>query len=286
LLRSQTTGAVSGFNVSVSDSDGNNSDSAGLSRVTVGSSVSQYAADAAATINGISVASSSNTFSNVVSGVSLTVSQETTSAATVSVTKDYSAIQSGIQGFVKAYNDLNTMLNEATKYDPATNTGALLQGDSTAVNLQTAMRRMLSSITTGGAYTRLADVGITQADGGNLEIDSTKLTAALQSNLTDVKNLFKADHGASDASGVALKFKNFTSGALAATGTFSSKDASLKSQLASNQKDQDRLTAKVSRFETALRTRYSALDAQVASMKALNDYVSQQITTWNNASKN
>ena len=31
--------------------------------------------------------------------------------------------------------------------------------------------------------------------------------------------------------------------------------------------------------------RYSALDAQVASLTALNNYVSQQVTTWNNANK-
>jgi len=286
LLRSKETGAASGFDVAVSDSDGNDLDAAGLSRLTVGSSISQYAEDAAATINGIAVTSSSNTFSNVVSGVSLTVAQETTSAATVTVAKNYTGIRSGIESFVKAYNDLNTMLNDATKYDPGTGTAALLQGDSTAVNLQTAMRRMLSSATTGGTYTRLADIGVSQLQGGNLEIDSTKLTAALEANLTDVKNLFKADHGNTDASGVALKFKNFTSGALAATGAFSSKDTSLKSQLAANGKDQTRVNDKVTRFEKALRTRYSSLDAQVASLKALNSYVTQQITTWNNSSKN
>ena len=286
LLRSKATGEVSGFEVTVADNDGNPLDSAGLSRVTVGSAISQYAENAAATVNGIPVTSSSNTFSNVVSGVSLTVAQETTSAVTIGVSKNYTAINSGIEKFVKAYNELNTMLNDATKYDPGTGSAALLQGDSTAVNLQTALRRMLTSMTTGGSYSRLADIGITQGETGNLEIDSIKVNAALESKLADVKNLFKSDQGNTDASGVALKFKNFATGALAATGLFNTKDASLKSQLASNEKDQAKVNDKVNRFEKALRTRYAALDAQVASMKALNEYVAQQITTWNNAGKN
>lgn len=281
LLRSKSTGAVSGFDVSVTDADGNNTDAAGLSRVVAGSSVTQYAEDAKATLNGIAVSSSTNTFSNVVSGVSLTVAQVTTSAVTVSVSKDMSAIKGGIDKFVAAYNKLNDMLNELTKYDAGTKSAGLLQGDSTAVNLQTAMRRMLSSVTSGGSLGRLADIGITQLEGGNLDVNSTKLSAALDTKLSDVKNLFKADTGNANTSGVAVKFKSFTQGLLASSGFFSSKDATLKGELAQNTKDQSSVKDKVSRFETALRNRYATLDSNVANMKRLNDYVTQQITLWN-----
>jgi flagellar hook-associated protein 2 len=284
LLRSKATGAVSGFQLSVNDTDGNNTDAAGLSRLVNGSSISQYAEDAKATLNGIAVTSSTNTFSNVVSGVSLTVAQVTTSAVTVSVSKDMSAIKSGIDKFVAAYNKLNDMLNDLTKYDPGTKSAGLLQGDSTAVNLQTAMRRMLSSVTSGGSLGRLADIGITQLEGGNLDVNSTKLSAALDTKLSDVKNLFKADTGNSNTSGVAVKFKSFTQGLLASSGFFSSKDATLKSQLSQNTKDQAAVNDRVSRFETALRRQYSTLDANVANMKRLNDYVTQQITAWNKSS--
>lgn len=282
LLRSQATGEDNGFQLSVADADTNNTDALGLSRLTVGSTVTQYGGNAAATVNGIPVTSATNTFSNVVSGVSLTVGEVTTTAATVTVSKNTAAINSAIDGFVKAYNTLNDSLNELTKYDPANKSAGILQGDSTAVGLQNAMRGILQSMTSGaGGLTRLADIGITQLQGGNLSVDSSKLSSALETKLDDVKNLFKADNSNALTNGVALKFKSFATGLLATDGFFKSKDESLKRTLDANAKDKARLNEKVARVEAALNRRYSALDAQVASLNALNSYITQQVTTWN-----
>jgi flagellar hook-associated protein 2 len=282
LLRSKSTGEVGGFQLSVpTDADGNPNDAAGLSRTVVGTTFTQYGADAEATINGIPVTSSTNTFANVVSGVSLTVGEVTSSAVTVGVTKDMSAITGAIDAFVKAYNTLNESLNELTKYDPSNKSAGILQGDSTAVGLQTALRGVLQSGTVGSAFSRLADIGVTQQLGGNLAVNSTKLNAALDTQLEDVKSLFRADNGNPLTNGVTQKFKAFTAGLLATDGFFTSKDASLKRSLDATAKDKVRVNEKVARVEAALNRRYSALDAQVASLSALNAYVSQQVTTWN-----
>ncbi len=282
LLRSKSTGEVGGFQLSVpTDADGNPNDAAGLSRTVVGTTFTQYGADAEATINGIPVTSSTNTFANVVSGVSLTVGEVTSSAVTVGVTKDMSAITGAIDAFVKAYNTLNESLNELTKYDPSNKSAGILQGDSTAVGLQSALRGVLQSGTVGSAFSRLADIGVTQQLGGNLAVNSTKLNAALDTQLEDVKSLFRADNGNPLTNGVTQKFKAFTAGLLATDGFFTSKDASLKRSLDATAKDKVRVNEKVARVEAALNRRYSALDAQVASLSALNAYVSQQVTTWN-----
>ena len=72
LLRSKTTGEVNGFELSVvADADGNAADAAGLSRLVNGGSI-EYAADARIQINNVAVGSATNTFANVVSGVTLT----------------------------------------------------------------------------------------------------------------------------------------------------------------------------------------------------------------------
>lgn len=284
LLRSKATGEENGFQLSVADADTNNNDALGLSRVTVGSTVTQYAGNAAATINGIPVSSATNTFANVVSGVSLTVGEVTTTAATVTVSKNTSGITSAIDGFVKAYNELNDSLNELTKYEPGTKSVGILQGDSTATGLQYALRGMLQNVTKGSAFSRLADIGITQQLGGNLAVDSNKINAALDAKLDDVKSLFKAENSDPTTNGVALRFKTFAAGLLATDGFFKSKDDSLKRTLDANAKDKVRLNEKVARVEAALNRRYSALDAQVASLNALNSYITQQVTTWNKSS--
>ncbi|MGJ4748599.1 flagellar filament capping protein FliD, partial [Leptospira sp. SA-E8] len=134
LLTGKGLGTASGFNLSVTDTDGNNTDASGLSRLVNGISVTREAEDAAAKINGISVTSTSNTFTNVVSGVTLTANKTNVgSPVTITVGQDTSAMKANIEAFVKAYNDVNSVLNEATKYDQSTEVGGLFQGDSTMV---------------------------------------------------------------------------------------------------------------------------------------------------------
>lgn len=281
LLSSTSTGTAAAFTLAVTaDADLNTTDALGLSRMVVGSTTTQAAANAAATVNGIAVTSSSNTFATTVSGVTFNALKLTTGPVELAVTKDTSTVSSNIDAFVKAYNDVNDLLSEATKYDSATKTAGLLQGDSTAVNLQNSLRRAIQAVTTGSSkYTRLSDVGISQQVGGNLAVDSTKLASAMN-NMDDLKNLFKAT-GTGSANGVAVQLKTLTTSLLSVNGFFTSKDTSLKLFLDRNTKDQDAVNAKAARLETSLNARYSALDAQMASLTALNAYVAQQVTTWN-----
>ena len=280
LLRSATTGEAAGFELSiVGDDDGNPADAAGLSRLVVGQAI-DYAADAKIQINNIPVSSGTNTFSNVVSGVTLTVSQVTTTPVEVTVQPDSSAARTAIDAFVKAYNAINDQLNDLTKYDAATKSGGLLQGDATAIGLQTALRGILQSTTSGSAYSRLADIGVTQLLGGNLSVDSTKLSAAL-ANGSEVQKLFRADNTGTDTDGVAVKLKAFAKGLLATDGFFSTKDASLKRTLDLNTKDQAQLNDKVTRVEAELNRRYNALDVQMSQLNSLNAYVTQQVAQWN-----
>jgi flagellar hook-associated protein 2 len=280
LLRSKSTGVAGGFTLSVADTDGNNADSLGLSRLVVGTTTTTAAADAAATVNGIPVSSSTNTFATTVSGVTFNALQVTTAPVEISVTKNTSDIQKNIDAFVAAYNSINDILNEATKYDAATKGAGLLQGDSTALTLQNSLRTAIQSVTTGSSvFTRLADVGITQQRGGSLSVDSTKLAAGL-ANTDELKNMFRSTGGGM-ADGIAVKIKAVTTSLLSSSGFFQNKDNSLKLALSQNAKNQQQLNERVTKFEANLNARYSALDTKMSSLNAINAYVSQQVTTWN-----
>ncbi|MBY0409717.1 MAG: flagellar filament capping protein FliD, partial [Burkholderiaceae bacterium] len=210
--------------------------------------------------------------------------QVTTAAIDINVSKDESIIQSNINDFVKAYNDINQLLQDATKYDGATKSVGLLQGDSTAVALQNSLRNAVQSITSGGgAYKRLADVGITQQLGGALAVDSGKLSAALSKNPDDLKNLFRNTGGGS-ADGIAVQIKALTTNLLSNGGFFKSKDDTLQLNLKRNSADQARFNDKVNAFEKRITSRYNALDTQLSTLNGLNAYISQQVATWNKSS--
>jgi flagellar hook-associated protein 2 len=243
----------------------------------------QAAQDAQIEINGIAVTSSTNTFADVVSGVTLTAVAPSTSTAQVDVSANKGVVTDAINKFVAAYNKINALVNDLTKYDPASKATGMLQGDSTAIGLQNAMRGILQSTTSGSAYSRLADIGITQQLGGDLEVDAAKLTTAM-ANGDEVKKLFKNDNGNTLTNGVAMKFASFTQGLLATDGLFSSKDAAFKRALDINAQEQVAVNAKAAQTEKDLTRRYSALDVQLSSLSALSSFVTQQVAQWSKTS--
>lgn len=285
LISGKNTGLAAGFKLSVtSDADGNPTDALGLSRLVNGSVTNQAAINAAATINGIAVSSATNTFASSVAGVTFVAVKQTTAPVTITIAKDTSTVKKNIEDFVKAYNDINGVLNEATKYDQATKTGGLLQGDSTTLALQNALRAAVQSVSTGSSvFQRLSDVGISALRGGNLEIDSTKLSKAME-KMDEIKALFSSTTPGS-AEGIAVRLKGLTKTLLDSTGFFKTKDDNLKRSLDNNAKDQARVNDKATRMEAALNRRYSALDVQLTGLNSLNSYLSQQITQWNKSSR-
>ncbi|KAF1047625.1 flagellar filament capping protein FliD [Xylophilus sp.] len=282
LLRSKATGEAAGFQLSVADSDGDSTDASGLSRLVAGSGagITEYGQNAKATVNGASVSSASNTFANTVSGVTFTATAVTTTAAQIEITADTDAMQANVEAFVKAYNDVNQLINSNTSYDAAAKLGGLLQGDSAAITLQNTLRSALQAVTANSStFSRLSDIGVSVLQGGDLELDSSKLAKALE-NPDAASQLFRgSDTDLTD--GFAEKFKAMTQKLLATDGFFSTKDASLQKAVKSNSDEQDKVNEKATNLETRLNARYAALDSQMASLNALNAYVTQQVTTWN-----
>ena len=294
LLRSKETGLQSGFELTTADGV-----PGGLKRLTtaeVTPGATQIAANAQATVNGIAVESATNTFADTVSGVTFKAEKltELNKPITISVAKDTSAVQANVEAFVKAYNEVNKAINDGTKYDQTSKSVGLLQGDATALGLQSALRSAMQAVSPGSTvYQRLADIGVVQktssdpmataALGGELTVDTTKLNKALTDNPDEVKKFFRGDSNVA-TNGLAVKVKTLTAGLLSTDGFFKSKEKVLEASLERNAKDVERVNLKVSNFEKRTTARYTALDTQMSSLNALNAYISQQVTAWNKSS--
>jgi flagellar hook-associated protein 2 len=150
--------------------------------------------------DGVTVNSSSNSIANVIPGISFELKSTTEKSIGISITNDGSAITSTVQDFVKSYNDLNKTLQDLSSYNPATKQGAVLQGDSTVRLLQSQIRNVLNTpiANSGGALTNLSQVGITIQKDGSMDIDTSKLNAAISKNPTDVASLFTTVGKSSD----------------------------------------------------------------------------------------
>ena len=273
MLRSKETGTDKAFTVDI-DPD----------LTKLGQAKAQAAQNAKVELNGMEVESSSNTFANTIPGMSFTVSEVTSTAATLNVKADTEAMKKNIQEFVDTYNELNDLLTQSTKYVEESKTAGVLQGDSATVSLQNSLRMLTQGISgSTGGLTRLAEIGIQMQEGGKLSTDTTKLDKAL-TNLEGLKGLFanKAD-ALGQGGGIAVNFKNFTDKLLSFDGTLNTKTDSLERTLKSNSAEQTKVNTRADTLEKRLYAQYSALDTKMASLNALNAYVSQMVTTWNKA---
>jgi flagellar hook-associated protein 2 len=204
VVTSNKTGAKSSMKIGVDGADGGPVN-AGIASLlgydpgsTQGMTQTSGAQDTKLTMNGIAVTSDSSTVDDVVQGVSMDLSG--TGTTTLTVGQDTSSVTTAINGFVKAYNDLNSTIAKLTAYDPETKTGGVLQGDSAVRAIQTQLRRTLGQPVEGlnSNMTNLTQVGITFSDDGSLKVDSTKLNAAISKNFGDIAGLFAAAGSASD----------------------------------------------------------------------------------------
>jgi flagellar hook-associated protein 2 len=203
-VTSKDTGAANAVRIAVDDDDTTDTDTSGLSQLAYDgrtlsgvANLSQTveAKNATAFVDGLLVSKASNTWTDVIEGVTLTLLKENTpSATTVSVTRDVAGVQSAVQGFVKAYNDLNKTLTDLSKYDAVNKKASTLTGDATVRAIQAQLRTAFNSAlsTAGGGLKVLSDVGITFQTDGTLKLDTAKLSAVLADPQKDISTLFAA----------------------------------------------------------------------------------------------
>ena len=204
-LGSNDTGAANSLKITTVDGDSNNTDAAGLSILaydptkTAGAGknmqqpAGQEAKDASVIIDGLTVTSASNTLNQAIQGVTLNLTAaDTTTATTLTVAKDNSAISSGVQSFVKAFNDLASTVKSLTSYNAETKESGALQGDFSVRAIFGQIRSELNKTVTGSStqFDSLADLGISTNRDGTLAIDSTKLQEAIDTDAQGVAGLF------------------------------------------------------------------------------------------------
>lgn len=203
VIASKDTGVANALKITVADDDLGNTDNSGLSQLaydastggTTNLSQTVAAQNASAVIDGIAISKSSNTISDAIEGVTLTLLKENTpSATTFSVSRDTAGVQTSVQSFVKAYNDLNKTVTDLSKYDAANKKASLLTGEATIRSLQSQLRGVFNTSlsTAGGGLSTLSEIGIAFQADGTLKLDTARLNTVLNDPTKDLSTLFAA----------------------------------------------------------------------------------------------
>ncbi|MEA5097613.1 MAG: flagellar filament capping protein FliD [Burkholderiaceae bacterium] len=195
-------GEENSLKISVDDSGGALStllgnDPAGTQNLTQ----TQAAQNAEFEVDGIAVSKASNTVTDVISGLTLNLLATSTSASSITVTRDTAAVTTNVNSFVKAYNTIVQTLSDSTAYNADTKTAAILNGESSVRAIQTQLSSILTTPLTGGSsgLSMLSAAGVSLQKDGTLSVDSSKLQKALASNYDDFASLFAANGQTTDS---------------------------------------------------------------------------------------
>lgn len=202
MLTSKETGAVNGFKLEVTDSDGNNTDTTGLSRLAYDPTLAagagknantlQVAQNANFTINNLPVSKASNTVTDAVAGLTLNLKATTTSPINLEVGLDDTALKKTLDDFVAAYNKIRGNLKDQQQKD------ATLSRETTPSTLERGLRNILrEQVAQYGIG--LSDIGLNFDKDGVLSLNKSKLDTAVAADPGILEKVFANTATTTDA---------------------------------------------------------------------------------------
>jgi flagellar hook-associated protein 2 len=127
---------------------------------------------------GTIVSSATTKFTDVLPGLSVTLSGQSLDPVTVSVEQTIDDAASAIQLFVDQYNKLRDKLDTYTAFDPVAGTKGTLFGSHETLRLDSELSRAITgSYFNDGSVRSLAELGVSVGENGKLAFDKTKLEA-------------------------------------------------------------------------------------------------------------
>jgi flagellar hook-associated protein 2 len=274
---SMKSGAANGFQISNLDGVG----SGGANPTT------SAGRDAVLTMNPgtpseYKVSNSTNTFSSLMPGVTLTVAKEGEQGVTVDAITDTSAIAAKVQALVDAANASLAEIKTQTAYDLDTKKGSPLTGDFTVRQMSSALLGMVSN---GLSYTKTTkdSNGVssdTTVDFGSLNQLGVTLTkdGTLAFNQSDFAEAYAADPSKIQEAGIAfggkvrdLATKQTTAVTAVITGRKSEID-SLNDQI-------DNWDVRLAAKKQALQRTYTALETSLGNLKSQSSWLSGQLAS-------
>lgn len=189
MLTSDTTGAQSAFSVNVT---GNTSFSDQITASKNNVTDAQDAEIHLGSQTGPAITSSSNTFDDVIPGVTMTFTEasdpdDPNDVTTFIVAEDSSGSQEKVQTFVDAYNTLIDTIDSLTSYGDDDTAAGVFAGDAGMNSLANQMDD-IAHASYGGVS--IVDYGITLDSDGHLQIDSTQFSEEMEENPDGLTSIF------------------------------------------------------------------------------------------------
>lgn len=241
-----------------------------------GSTVTQLRAaeDARIRVDSFERISSTNTFSDVIDGVTVNVaSAEPGTIETLDVTNDVGEASGKVRDFVNAYNSLVDSLANLTRFDAETGDAGALLGDNSVRDVTNRLRREVAGggDLSDGSYRSLTRAGIETDLEGKLTINEEDLSSALAEDFDAVARLFGSEDG------FAAKMNAVLDPYLEDGGRIDERTEGLESSIEFIEDQRVALEFRLQSVEARLLSQFSALDSIVSSLTSTSDFLAAQL---------
>lgn len=197
ILAADTTGAT-GFTLTGADLDAAGTLS-GLQLGATGQTNAfqslQTAQDAQISIDGLALTRSSNTITDALSGVTMSLKQaDPAVTVSISIGVDGQALRANVQTFVDAYNSLQQLISDQFKFDANTGKSGILSDEPLLTTIQASLSSSLLQTVPGLTTDRnsLVMIGVEPDQTGQLLINPDRFDAFLANNPDAIRDVFVA----------------------------------------------------------------------------------------------
>ncbi len=212
----------------------------------------------------------------MIGGSTIELRSTTTTAASVVLTQDTSAVKEKLKALVVAYNDVDNIVKETTDPESTLETyGKTLVGDGTVKLIRQQLRSMFlgQSSTPGTAITSMADLGFKTDQKGVLSLDEAKLDTVLKDNYGDLVKALTGNQSnvsalSTQPAGVIGDTVRRLTQVLANDGPLVSKTTNAETENSKYKADMEKLQRRMETLLKRYNQQFAAMESLVGSVNA------------------
>ena len=234
------------------------------------------ASDAQVRIDGQLRTNTSNTFTDLVEGATITLTKTTVgTAGNLSIAADNSGAKTSMQAFVSVYNATLNALKSASSYNADTKTASALTGDSMVRGLQNQLRSIMGN----NNVSDLKALGVSVGKDGTLSFDASSFEKGMAEQPALAARVLGKDGSIASSLDSLLK-SNLDTG----TGVLVRRTDSLNKQISKLEKDLDDLDVRMEKNYERYTKQFTAMDTLVAQMQNTSNYLTTQLANLSSSS--
>ncbi|HUP04089.1 MAG TPA: flagellar filament capping protein FliD [Bryobacteraceae bacterium] len=214
-------------------------------------------------VNGSSTVLQSNSPQVTLSpGLTVTLLGQSSSPVTVTVSTDYSSLQTALSNLASAYNSAFSAVQAQVGQS-----GGALAGQSIVYTLQNVLQQVSQfSSNSSGAVNTLADLGLTLSDTGQMSFDASTFSAQNASNISQFL-------GGASSGGFLQTAESALSGVDdSTTGALEAEYAAFQTQITGDNQQVTDDQARIGLMETNLEAELAQADAAIATLETQKTY--------------